>query len=145
LHQTNKKEPVMTKDEIKALVAAKIAGQGTNVDAASVLPSIIEGILDLIPEQQTESTILEIEIPLAGFEDKTTEESAQLLGITVDEFEHLQYGLILSVLDRGASYLVMKPNEDEVFFINGNASDGVNIKYQLIYNPVNRLYSFNEV
>lgn len=39
----------MTKDEIKALIAAKIAGQGTNIDAASVLPSILEGIIDLIP------------------------------------------------------------------------------------------------
>ena len=39
----------MTKDEIKALIAAKIAGQGTNVDAGSVLPTILNGIIDLIP------------------------------------------------------------------------------------------------
>lgn len=39
----------MTKDEIKALIASKVAGQGTNIDAASVLPSILEGIIDLIP------------------------------------------------------------------------------------------------
>ena len=39
----------MTKDEIKALIASKIAGQGTNIDAASVLPAILDGIIDLIP------------------------------------------------------------------------------------------------
>ena len=39
----------MTKNEIKALIASKLAGQGTNIDAASVLPSILEGIIDLIP------------------------------------------------------------------------------------------------
>ena len=40
----------MTKDEIKALIAAKIAGQGTNVDAGSVLPTILNGIIDLLPD-----------------------------------------------------------------------------------------------
>lgn len=39
----------MTKDEIKALVAAKIAGQGSAIDAASVLPAILNGIIDAIP------------------------------------------------------------------------------------------------
>lgn len=47
----------MTKEEIKSLVAAKIAGQGTNVDAASVLPAIIEGILDLIPEAPVQADL----------------------------------------------------------------------------------------
>lgn len=40
----------MTKDEIKALVAAKIAGQGSAIDAASVLPTILDAIVDAIPE-----------------------------------------------------------------------------------------------
>jgi len=38
----------MTKEEVKALIKAKIEGQGTNVDAGSVLPAILNGILDLI-------------------------------------------------------------------------------------------------
>lgn len=38
----------MSKQEIAALIAAKIEGQGTNVDAGSVLPAILNGILDLI-------------------------------------------------------------------------------------------------
>lgn len=36
----------MTKEEIKALVASKIEGQGTNLDAASVLPTILNWIID---------------------------------------------------------------------------------------------------
>lgn len=40
----------MTKEEIKALVAGKIAGQGTMVDAGGALPTILNEIIDLIPE-----------------------------------------------------------------------------------------------
>lgn len=40
----------MTKDEIKALVAAKIAGQGSMVDVGGGLPTILNEIIDLIPE-----------------------------------------------------------------------------------------------
>lgn len=38
----------MTSQEVRALIDAKIKGQGTNVDAGSVLPAILNGILDLI-------------------------------------------------------------------------------------------------
>lgn len=37
----------MTKEEIKALIDAKIAGQGSAVDVGSALPAILNGILDL--------------------------------------------------------------------------------------------------
>lgn len=36
----------MTKEEIKAMIASKIEGQGTNLDAASVLPTILNWIID---------------------------------------------------------------------------------------------------
>lgn len=42
----------MTKQEIKDLVAAKIAGQGTQVDAAGVLPTIIDALVDLVPDAE---------------------------------------------------------------------------------------------
>lgn len=38
----------MTKEEVKALIKAKIEGQGSAIDAASVLPAILNGIIDLI-------------------------------------------------------------------------------------------------
>lgn len=40
----------MTKQEIKDLVAAKIAGQGTQVDLGGVLPTVLSEIIDMIPE-----------------------------------------------------------------------------------------------
>lgn len=40
----------MTKDEIKALVAAKIAGQGSMVDIGGALSAILDAIVDAIPE-----------------------------------------------------------------------------------------------
>lgn len=40
----------MTKEEIKALVAAKIAGQGTAVDAGGALAPILNAIVDLLAE-----------------------------------------------------------------------------------------------
>lgn len=36
----------MTKDEIKALIAAKIAGQGNQIDIAGALPGVLDGIVD---------------------------------------------------------------------------------------------------
>ena len=40
----------MTRQEIQVLIDTKIAGQGTAVDAGSVLPVILSGILDLIEQ-----------------------------------------------------------------------------------------------
>lgn len=40
----------MTKQEIKNLVAQKIAGQGSAVDAGSALPEILNGIVDAMPD-----------------------------------------------------------------------------------------------
>lgn len=36
----------MTKDELKSLIAAKIAGQGTQVDLGNALPTILNEIVD---------------------------------------------------------------------------------------------------
>lgn len=63
----------MTKDEIKALVAAKIAGQGSAIDAASVLPTILDAIVDAIPE---EKPIPLIEFPEGTYEKLITEQEA---------------------------------------------------------------------
>lgn len=38
----------MTRNEIQALIDAKIAGQGTNVDAGGALPAILEALVDAV-------------------------------------------------------------------------------------------------
>ena len=40
----------MNKDEIKALISAKIAGQGNQVDSGGALDEILNAIVDAIPE-----------------------------------------------------------------------------------------------
>lgn len=44
----------MTKQEIKNLIAEKISGQGNQVDLGSALPTILNEIVDLIPDSQEE-------------------------------------------------------------------------------------------
>lgn len=39
----------MTKEQILALIASKIEGQGNQIDSGSALPLILRGIMDLIP------------------------------------------------------------------------------------------------
>lgn len=56
----------MTKDEIKALIASKIAGQGTAVDVASALPTILEEILDIADTAASEISALKDEIETMG-------------------------------------------------------------------------------
>lgn len=59
----------MTKEEMKALVSAKIAGQGNQVDLGSALPELLNAIVDSLPERAP------ITIDLSGYElsgDPTT-------------------------------------------------------------------------
>lgn len=41
----------MTKEEIRALIAAKIAGQGSMVDIGGALPAILDALLDVMPAE----------------------------------------------------------------------------------------------
>lgn len=63
----------MTKEEIKALVASKIEGQGTNLDAASVLPTILNWIIDNMGEGEipvaTEETVGGIKLGFHTLDD----------------------------------------------------------------------------
>lgn len=39
----------MTQEQILALISSKIEGQGNQIDAGSVLPAVLRGIIELIP------------------------------------------------------------------------------------------------
>lgn len=135
----------MTKEEIKALVAAKIAGQGSAIDAASVLPTILDAIIDIIPSGGN-STQIEMIIGSGSlFENKTAAEAAEILGITNAEFERLIRGRYSSALVKGAaiSYLVtVKGDGNDVYFFSGDPQ-GFECSYHLSYSD--GLYTFNEV
>lgn len=50
----------MTKEEIKAIIKAKIEGQGTAIDAGSVMPIILNGIIDLSSDSDDRMSITAI-------------------------------------------------------------------------------------
>lgn len=93
----------MTKDEIKSLVAAKIAGQGSMVDVGGGLPTILNEIIDLIPEGGGGGfeplVIMSMDVIISG----TT------VAISEDDFiaarERMQQGL--------PTYLHVKIHDDE--------------------------------
>ena len=95
----------MTIQEIRDLIAKKIAGQGTMVDVGNGLPAILNGILDKIAAIPAPKPIFEFaEIP--NFENKTAAEVVALnIGFNseaeVDEFfENLFSG--------GYEYIIIK-------------------------------------
>ena len=76
----------MTKDEIIALIDAKIAGQGTNIDAGSALPGILKGILELAGG---ETLVIPGTIPSGN---KSKQAMVEGLGITEAQFDKLLAG-----------------------------------------------------
>jgi len=88
----------MTKDEIKQLIAEKIAGQGSAIDAASVLPTILDAILDLPapePDPQAISSALTIRFSpniVGTATDVPKDQMCQILGISNDELDKLFAG-----------------------------------------------------
>ena len=51
----------MTRDEIIAAIDAKIAGQGNQIDAGSVLPEILKGIISLVETKASKAEVDDFE------------------------------------------------------------------------------------
>lgn len=75
----------MTKEEIKALIDAKIAGQGSAVDAGGALPAILSEILNLAT--QSPEIPHAIELSKRPETNMTTEEELAEIGLTRSEIE----------------------------------------------------------
>lgn len=104
----------MTKDELKALIAAKIAGQGNQIDAGSTLPAILNGIMDLIPTIPEPETALMIES--AG---NTTAGSYQVPALTVEQVTQA-YNAVVS----GRGCIII--DHDETMHAYVNQADKLN-------------------
>lgn len=89
----------MTKEEIKQLIADKIAGKGSAIDAASVLPDILNGILDSIQteEELLDSLTLKSSKASVGFGGKTASEAAEIMGISLEDFNKFVNGDFLRI------------------------------------------------
>lgn len=79
----------MTKEEIKALIATAIAGQGTNVDGGGQLPNILNAIVDAIPEAGMPKPKYFLTREIVDGQEHTYQEVASVLGITEDEVEKI--------------------------------------------------------
>lgn len=120
----------MTKEEIKQLIANKIAGQGSAIDAASVLPDILNGILDSIQteEELLDSLTLKSSKASAEFVGKTASEAAGIMGISLSDFNKFVNGDFLRIqyTNRTLSAVMIRHEEDnkEVLFGSYNSIAG---------------------
>lgn len=139
----------MTKEEIKALIDAKIAGQGSAVDTGSALPAILNGILELAATPPAKKIIHIIET----FEDASFEEALtkiEINGEQVSSFSELEpYLEIGTIIDFGAKMEIVVRTFDNtsIVLMGGLASSDYAEYCQLVINPdenVN-MFQFEEV
>lgn len=112
----------MTKEQIYALIDAKIAGQGTAVDAGSVLPNILGGILEIIPDNagdileklsvKTDLTVLQM-IGASGT-GLTKAATCQALGISVKDLDALMDGTAIRFEYGGGSLVVVSQTPERI-------------------------------
>lgn len=135
----------MTKQEIKDLIAAKIAGQGSAVDVGGALPVILNEILDAIPETPTVlPAYLEMKV-VDMFQNLTASQAAETFGINMDQFEALirgKYPVAVDTINLRSYLVVMENDGDTVYFIVGDSSS-VGANYRLYYH--NNAWSFEEI
>jgi hypothetical protein len=126
----------MTRDEIKQLIAEKIAGQGSAIDAASVLPSILNGILEAIPESGVMPEP-KYDVPTDIGLDIDDGPFAESLGISIDELPDF---FRAQVIKRGNLHLTrtyyehVTENEEEYHAIFGDKATNYGYKMIFYYN-----------
>lgn len=95
----------MTKEEIQALINAKIAGQGSAVDTGGALPTILSEILELAttPPENPLKTITVAELPNSSLTDYTKEQMCTYLDISEAELDALMAGeyAFVNVVENG--------------------------------------------
>ena len=96
----------MEKTEILALIDKAIKGQGTNVDAGGALATILEGIMDSIPQKK----IIRASLP-SSIEQEPLSDVLGLMKLTEAEF----YELFNPDID---VVLVSVVDADEVLWLN---------------------------
>lgn len=123
----------MMGNDIRALVAAKIAGQGNQVDVGSVLPDIFYKILDLmdfiegkiptVPTAlQTLATLTCVSTAetVEAAEGLSKQEAADALGIVADKLDALFAGSFLRFVLGGTILTIDSISEDSVSIGNGS-------------------------
>lgn len=124
----------MNKQEIKEAIAKGIAGQGSMVDIGGVLPTILNAIVDNMPEGGAIAPEATITVNEVTFQNLLADEAAQRLGISVEQLMDLPNQMIIRteigyVLTR---VLLLDSRDATVnriaVFGGSDLSDGVRIK-----------------
>lgn len=87
----------MTKEQIQALIDAKIAGQGSAVDVGGALPAILSEILNLATAQPPAPTDMAKVLVIPNYsgidiEEESKAEFCEAAGITEEQFDSLLSG-----------------------------------------------------
>lgn len=105
----------LTKEQIVALINAKIAGQGSAVDVGGALPAILKGIIDVIPEGGGGSGSLEFVDVVAKPESYVSFELFVGFGFTEDVYSKLCSGEYAGfVTNDGSRYLIVATYPENV-------------------------------
>lgn len=124
----------MTKEEIKAIIAQKIEGQGTNLDAASVLPTILNWLVDHASEGipvATEETVGGVKVGaitegwswgVAGFYSTTVDVG--------DEQHSLQNRIAFKTIDYYPSVEITEVDKEEFAEDLGIGIEDVDLLFQ---------------
>lgn len=148
----------MTTQEIKDLIASKIAGQGSAVDAGSALPEILNGIVALIPEIPEVQTVYlkttRTFSQLGAQGEISVASMASYMGVTEKSLRQFLAGQIPRFITSSSAWNVMLQNErvlDKLYigFLGLDDLSGGNpvvqaMSYSLIYDTVNDTVLFNE-
>ena len=141
----------MTKEEIKALIDTKIAGQGSAVDAGSALPAILNGILELAATPPARK-VIEI---TKTFQDVSIENALtkiKINGAQVSSFSelepYLETGTIINYRNYSNMEIVVRTDGGgSIYLMGGFFSSEYGEYFQLTLNPDENLntFQFDEV
>lgn len=112
----------MTKEEIQALISAKIAGQGNQVDSGGALATILAEILDLVG-QGGGGEVKPIVLTEAPTSEMTTQAELDAIGLTVEEMQAAAEGKRTGVVFDGCFYPITQA------FLIGEHSEGVCVTF----------------
>lgn len=87
----------MTKEEIKALVSAKVAGQGNQVDISGALGTILDAIVDAIPEGGGDSLVIHANVN--DISNASKSQFAQFLGVSEKDVDNIFAAKVPSIYD----------------------------------------------
>lgn len=104
----------MTQEQILALIASKIEGQGNQIDAGSTLPAILRGIIELIPTIPEPQTALQVQSA-----NNTTVGGYQVPELTVEQVTQAYNAVVTG---RGCIII----DHDETMHAYVNQADALN-------------------